>query len=136
MKNENNTNTVILKKHQDSLQVFKERVPDKLIIQFLLKICNNNNNNNNNNIFLLSKVIFKKAFLFNKIIHEFIEIIKPYYYPCKSYFIDRELTYNNFIIIMKQICNNNAERFNWVSKRVYNNSKYEIEYTITYKVDQ
>jgi hypothetical protein len=124
-----------LKIPQPTLQVFKEMVPDEIVLNFLLKICINNNNNNNNNIFVLSKVIFKKALLFNNIIiPEFIETIKPYYYPCKSYFINRQLTYNNFITIMKQLCNNNSEKFNCVSKKIYNNSKYEIEYTISYKV--
>ena len=59
---------------------------------------------------------------------KFKDTIKPYYRGSKQFYVDRDLTFNRFTTIIKQICHLNNNKI--ISKIVYNKSKYEIEYYI------
>lgn len=74
------------------------------------KINNINNNNSNNNI------------------NNFINYIKPYYKKQKLYYIQRELTYNNLMTIIRHICKFKNIPYRNIIK--YDKSKYEIIYYI------
>jgi hypothetical protein len=105
-------------------QIFKTAIPLQLLKEFLLKICDGGNPDDE---FIVSNAVFKKA-LFLNVLPEFIEKIKPYYYTSKHYFLERKLTYNTFMTIIRQLCNVNNIKF--TTKMVYDKSKYEIHYTI------
>jgi hypothetical protein len=105
-------------------QLFKETIPMTILYDFLEKICVKDTISN---WFVFSKAAFKKAEIYD-LITNFKEVIKPYYYISKQYYIDRNLTFIRFTTIIKQICHvNNIEV---TSKIVYNKSKYEMEYYI------
>jgi hypothetical protein len=104
-------------------QIFKTAIPLQLLKEFLLKICDADDKNE----LIVSNAVFKKA-LFLNVLPEFIEKIKPYYYTSKYYFLERKLTYNTFMTIIRQLCNVNNIKF--TTKMVYDKSKYEIHYTI------
>ena len=111
----------------NSSQIFKTAFPVQLLTDFLLKICDNIKDDQSINEFIISNAIFKKAVFLN-VLPDFIEKIKPYYYASKYYFLERKLTYNTFMTIIRQLCNVN--NINYTTKMVYDKSKYEIHYTI------
>ena len=77
--------------------------------------------------FVVTKALFKRAEIHN-LIKPFLETIKDHYYLSKQHYIDRQINYNNFITIIRQLCNVNDIKY--VSTIVYSKSNYEIEYTI------
>jgi hypothetical protein len=109
-------------------QLFKELVPITILYDFLEKICMKDHDNK---LYIFSKAAFKKAEIYN-LLTNFKEIIKPCYHMSKQYYVDRILTFIRFTTIIKQICHSNNVDF--VSKIVYNKSKYEMEYYITINI--
>ena len=103
-------------------QLFKTNVPIELIWNFIKLIAEEKDTN-----YILNKILYKQA-EYNNYIIPFIESLKPYYYKSKLYYVERKLDYVKFMTIMRQICN--AHKINYTSKIIYNNSSYEIEYTI------
>jgi len=103
-------------------QLFKENIPMNILYDFLEKICDKDSDNN---LFIFSKASFKRAEIYN-LLNNFKELIKPYYHVSKQYYVERDLSFIRFTTIIKQICNSNNIYF--VSKIVYNKSKYEMEY--------
>ena len=77
--------------------------------------------------FVITKALFKRAEIHN-LIKPFIETIREHYYLSKQHYTDRQINYNNFITIIRQLCNVNDIKY--VSTIVYSKSNYEIEYTI------
>ena len=77
--------------------------------------------------FVITKALFKRAEIHN-LIKPFLETIKDHYYLSKQHYIDRQINYNNFITIIRQLCNVNDIKY--VSTIVYAKSNYEIEYTV------
>ena len=77
--------------------------------------------------FVITKALFKRAEIHN-LIQPFLETVKEHYYLSKQHYIDRQINYNKFITIIRQLCNVNDIKY--VSNIVYAKSDYEIEYTI------
>jgi len=102
--------------------IFKNPVPAELLWDFLI-----NNFDNKDKYVLLNKFLFKKT-EYNQHIKTFIMNLKPYYHENKEFYIERELNYNKFMTVIRQICN--ALNIAYASKMVYDKSSYEIEYYI------
>jgi hypothetical protein len=62
--------------------------------------------------------------------NEFKENIIGCYHDSKRVYVTREMTYNSFINIVRQICKSNQMMF--TSQIKYMESKYSIEYLIFY----
>ena len=62
--------------------------------------------------------------------NDFIETIRPYYYPSKYHYIEEPVIYKKFITILRQICTYN--NFPYRSNTVYDRSKASLEYHIYY----
>jgi hypothetical protein len=107
-----------------SNQIFKNKVPDEILINLLSKICIKNDNH-----FILNNISFKKG-LYDNSIEEFFEIIKPCYHASKKKYLERKLTYNSFTTILRQICNFN--KITYTSQIKYDKSEYDIVYYIYY----
>ena len=107
-------------------QLFKTNVPLELFITFI-KLIAEEKIEKDEMYYILNKIIYKQAEYTNNI-HGFIESIKPYYYKSKLYYVERKLDYVKFMTVIRQICN--AHKIEYTSKIMYNNSSYEIEYTI------
>jgi hypothetical protein len=103
-------------------QLFKENIPNILFYEFIETICIKNNE-----YFILDKNSFKLALLKNNL-KPFCDDIKKYYHSSKQYYVTRELNYNKFITMIRQICNiNNIKYF---KKITYFKSRYELHLLI------
>ena len=70
---------------------------------------------------------FKKG-LFNESIVEFFKSIYQHYHNSKKKYLDKKLTYNSFITVIRQICNN--LKITYTSQVKYDKSVYDIIYCI------
>jgi hypothetical protein len=105
-----------------STQIFKKDIPNEILFDLLENICMKNEKH-----YVLNTNSFKKG-IFNESIHQFIEICKPYYHNSKKKYLEKKLTYNSFITIVRQICNYN--KLTYTSQIKYNKSSYDIVYII------
>lgn len=104
-------------------QIFKESFDKNILFDFIEKFSEKQNNDG----YLFSKIGFKKA-KFQKEIKPFCDKIKEFYYASKKKYIDRKMTYKNFVTIIRQICKYHHIPFTSAIK--YQNSNYEIQYFI------
>ena len=59
----------------------------------------------------------------------FINSLRPYYYPSKEkQYLDRELTYNTFITVVRQLCKYHRVRYRYAI--IYEQSNYAIHHYI------
>jgi hypothetical protein len=121
------------KEEKKKSQVFNKEVSAQclytVLVDILEKICLNPEESAapKKESYLVTKAVFKRADIHN-LIAPFIETIKPYYYLSKRSYVERTINYNNFITILRQLCNVNNIKYE--SNIVYIKSNYEIEYTI------
>jgi len=78
-------------------------------------------------VYRINKIVFKKL-EFHGHICVFLNTIKEYYYSNKQFYITRDMTYNNFLTIIRQICNHNNIKFK--KNIIYEKDSYSIEYYI------
>ena len=105
-------------------QIFKENIPIHILINLLEQICLKTEK-----YYLIDNNAYKKL-VYNKYFDDFRETILPYYQESKKFYALRDLTYNSFVNIVRQICKSNDVMF--TSKIKYNESKYNIDYFIYY----
>jgi len=120
-----NNNLIIFKKAEKN-QIFKYFI-DISIIKNLFSTIKNLNINKNNKTIILNKIIYKKI-KYNGILDIFITKIKPYYKKNKLFYVNRSITYKNFLTIIRQICK--LYNLQFENKIKYFNSTYEIYYII------
>jgi len=102
--------------------LFKEQVPLDILYSLLNKICPNNEP-----YYIVDNNVFSKMLYYDYHI-VFLEKVLPYYYDSKKHFVTRNLTYNSFITILRQICNIN--NIHYISDKKYNRSEYSIRYMV------
>ena len=107
-----------------SLQIFKERIPPDKLFDILSELCVKNEK-----YYIFNSISYKKG-IFTEKITEFLNACNPYYFTSKLKYLERKMTYNNFMTVVRQICNSN--NIVYTSKIKYNKSVYEIEYYIYY----
>lgn len=103
-------------------QVFKEKVPAKILFNLLDKICLETCK-----YYYVDLSAYKKM-IFHQFHTEFLTAIRPYYHVSKTYYLDRKLTYNSFTNIVRQICK--CSDIHIESELKYNHSKHFINYII------
>lgn len=103
-------------------QLFKDKIPNCMLFNFLDTICVKSSN-----YYLINNSSYKKAVL-NNSIAEFVDSCKPYYHISKHKYLEKKHTYNSFTTILRQICKNN--KISFTSKIKYDKSSYEIIYFI------
>ena len=103
-------------------QIFKFKLSNKILFELLDSI-----SIKNDKYYIVNNDSYKKG-LFNNLIPNFLEQCKSYYFISKHKYLNRKLTYNTFITVLRQICNYN--KINYTSQIKYNKSKYEIIYYI------
>lgn len=103
-------------------QIFKTIVASDILWDFLKM-----NGEEETEYFIFSKVLYKKA-VFKETIEPFIKSLIDYYHTSKKYYVTRKMDYNNFITVLRQLCNSNEIKYN--TQMVYNKSTYEIVYHI------
>jgi hypothetical protein len=105
-------------------QIFKQKIPNDLLIELLNQICIKINNEK---YFIINNEAYKRG-LFNNSIYYFIEKCKLYYHKSKLKYLERKLSYKSFITIIRQICN--ANNITYTSQIKYQASTYDIIYHI------
>jgi hypothetical protein len=105
-----------------SLQIFKEKLPPDKLFNLLDELCVKNEK-----YYIFNMISYKKG-IFTEKIMDFLNTCKPYYFTSKQKYLERKMNYNNFMTIVRQICNLNNIFYS--SKIKYNKSLYEIEYYI------
>ena len=105
-------------------QIFKTQIPNQLLINLLEE-----NAVKSDKCYVVNNNVYKKG-IFNESIPKFITECRQYYFLSKRKYLDRKLTYNSFITILRQICNFN--KITYTSKIKYDKSVYDIEYHILY----
>ena len=105
-----------------SSQIFKSEVPKEVLFNFLDNVCIKNEKN-----YILNSMAFKKG-VFNEKIVEFFKDIYPHYHNSKKKYLDKKLTYNSFITVIRQICNH--LKITYTSQVKYDKSVYDIIYCI------
>jgi hypothetical protein len=110
-----------------SSQIFKENISNSVLFQLLDDIAVKNVKDS---FYFVDHNVYKKG-VFTKKIEEFYEICRPFYHISKRKYLDKKLTYNSFITVIRQICNSN--KVTYTSQIKYNKSIYDIVYSISYK---
>ena len=105
-------------------QIFKTQIPNQLLLNLLEE-----NAVKSDKCYVVNNNVYKKG-IFNESISKFITECRQYYFLSKRKYLDRKLTYNSFITILRQICNFN--KITYTSKIKYDKSVYDIEYHILY----
>ena len=115
-------------------QLFCKTVPDNILYDFIGKVSTLQTSDISGvtrNFYKIDKIIFKKL-EFHNLIKNFLEEIKQYYFTNKHYYIERDITYNNFLTIVRQLCKYNNIDFK--KEIVYEKDTYSIEYYIFAKI--
>lgn len=97
-------------------------VPPEVLYTLLEKICLKTDK-----YYLVDYNAYKR-FVYLKLDQEFKEEIIGCYHDSKRFYVTREMDYNSFINIVRQICKSNQMMF--TSQIKYMESKYSIEYLI------
>lgn len=102
---------------------FHTALPNNIFFGFLEEVCLKTNK-----YYLFNNNSYRKMFYDNSntiIYNEFKDILNCYYNEDKLFYIEREMTYNRFTSILRQICKTNKIKYE--SKVKYTNSEYCIE---------
>ncbi len=103
-------------------QLFCKPMDSDLLLSFFSRIAYEKNGS-----YLIDYNAYKKV-LFCNMQSEFCEQLKPYYHKSKHYYLDRELNYNAFTTIIRQVCKHHSIK---ITSRVrYIESNYTNEYTV------
>lgn len=103
-------------------QIFKKDIPKELLFNLLDDLCIKYDK-----YYIFNNYSFKKGVYENKI-DIFIEEIKSYYHNSKKKYVERNMNYNNFVTILRQICN--YLNLSYTSVIKYCKSDYNIQYYI------
>lgn len=100
--------------------LFLKQVPISLLFDLLEKICSKTDH-----FYMIDMNAYRKM-LFHELHIAFCDNLSPYYHISKRYYLTRELTYNSFTNIVRQICKSNKHHF-------YTELKYDYSiYTILF----
>jgi hypothetical protein len=105
-----------------SSQLFKKNIPNEKFFQLLDSICLKNEKH-----YILNVDSFKKG-VFKELIQQFLNNCTEYYHLSKRKYLEKKLTYNSFVTVIRQICNFN--KITYTSQIKYDKSTYSIVYYI------
>lgn len=103
-------------------QLFRKNVPNELLFNLLEQICLKTDK-----YYVLDHNAYRKM-MFHNLEGAFKTALYEYYYPSKHFYIERAMTHNSLINIVRQICKSN--NIMYASQIKYNESKYNINYFI------
>jgi len=105
-----------------SNQIFKNKIMDDVVFNLLDKICQKTEK-----YYIFNNESYKKG-VYSEDIQNFINYCIPYYHISKRKYLEKKLTYNSFITILRQICKFN--KITYTSEIKYDKSSYNIIYYI------
>jgi hypothetical protein len=104
--------------------VFNKRLSHHLLKRFLDPICIKNTTH-----YVINYETLKRA-RYTTHYDDFINMLKPYYYPSKRHYLDDPTPYRRFLTILRQICSYN--NIAYTTATVYDRAKASLEYRIYY----
>jgi hypothetical protein len=102
--------------------IFKKDISDNILYDFLHIYCEIENN-----YYILNDLTYKK-YKYNDLIIPLLNNLKEYYKKSKVYYLEREISYNNLLTIIRQI--SRFKDIYYYNKIKYNSNKYNIVYYI------
>jgi len=105
-----------------SNQIFKKKIKNEDLFALLDEL-----GTKSEKCYIINNDSYKKG-IFTNSLPTFIENCKPYYHISKQKYLDRKLTYNSFITVLRQICNFN--KIKYMSQIKYDKSRYDILYYV------
>jgi hypothetical protein len=102
--------------------MFKSQIPTQLLVNLFDK-----NFIKTKDFYIINNISFKKG-IYNNTIQEFLETCRKYYHVSKQKYIDKPLTYNSFITVIRQICKYN--KIQYKNEIKYDKNSYDIHYYI------
>jgi len=118
-----------------STQIFKSKIPNDILFQLLKDIAVKSSGAGastgtgaKDDVYIVNNNVYKKG-IFNGKIAAFYEVCKPYYHLSKRKYLDKKISYNTFITVIRQICNSN--KITYTSQIKYDKSVYDIIYSIS-----
>jgi hypothetical protein len=106
-------------------QIFHKNVPIQVLFELFDQICMKNEK------FYTFDINSYRKMLFHNLHEPFFEKIIECYHKSKQFYVTRQLNYNSFINIIRQICKSNNIKY--ISQIKYNNSNYNIDYFIYFQ---
>lgn len=103
-------------------QIFKKHIPIGLLLELLDVICQKDDKS-----YTLTNESYKKG-VYHNLISPFFAICSEYYHVSKRVYVERKITYNAFLTVVRQICKNNNVPY--TSQIKYDKSNYSIVYRI------
>jgi len=110
-----------------STQIFKKKIPNEYLFELLDKICVKFKD-----YYLINTISFKKG-MYNNHIKDFFDLSRDYYHISKRKYIDKPITYNSFMTIVRQICNFN--KITYKNNIKYDRSSYDINYYVYFNIN-
>jgi len=104
-------------------QIFRTEVPVSLLFALLDRLCMKTEK-----YYYIDFLSFRKFMFEEAAREEWLASLRPFYYESKQHYLDRKMTYNSFINIVRQICKKNQVPF--TSKIRYDKTSYNIDYYI------
>jgi hypothetical protein len=105
------------------IYTLKTPVPKEILFNLLDNITTGMQDNK----YFVTNAAFKKG-IYNGLIQEFYNELKTYYCPSQMIYLERKLTYNNFITVLRHVCK--ALELEYTRNMIYDKSTYEIVYNI------
>ncbi len=102
--------------------IFVKPIDRQLLFNLLDKICLKKSK-----YYVIDRNSYK-SMLFTRIHVEFINKLYEYYNPTKHFYLNRDLTYNSFTNIVRQICKNNDIKI--TSQVRYNKSESNVDFYV------
>ena len=106
-----------------SKQIFRRTVPLNVLTDLLEEICLITDK-----YYLVDYNAYKKFIYDREKMETFLKSIHDYYQISKRHYVTREITYNNFLTIVRQITR--SHNIEYTSQIRYNESNYNIVYFI------
>ncbi len=106
-----------------SKQIFRRPVPMNILTSLLEEICLRTDK-----YYLVDINAYRKLIYNEERCKKFIKDILEYYHSSKQFYVTRDMTYNSFTNIVRQICKVNNVMFS--SKIKYIESDYNIDYFV------
>lgn len=83
-----------------------------------------------NNHYIFNNLIYKKYAYQKEYLNNFLDALKKLYKKQKKFYLERDVTYNNILTIIRHICK--YKSINYFSKIIYDKNSYVIIYNIEY----
>lgn len=106
-----------------SKQIFRRTVPLNILTDLLEEICLITDK-----YYLVDYNAYKKFIYSREKMDSFLKSIHEYYQISKRHYVMRDMTYNNFLTIVRQITR--SHNIEYTSQIRYNESNYNIVYFI------